>query len=622
MKNNKRFDKIAVDNLKINALATILNTNNNHPNMLISAAKIFHAVFFYHLKFDANNPNWVARDRFILSSTHGSQLYYSMLKMIGLISEEQLRNYGKKDSDLPLTIEKNAKYCIDFSSGSLSQGVGVAVGLAVAEAHMSNKFPEVSHFTYVLCNESDLQEGSAYEALTYAGMNGLNKLIVLYDSNSMEINTLDSRKKTNNKKKYEAINFNYIFLNDATTLSISKAIKKAKNSTKPTFIEIRTEFSEMNFLTDGIEKSEFNEEVLEKIKEKSSFQKNDFFASYAEVTQAYKEMVAKNSEKFNRWSPSNELLAFLSDEIKENINDINTKDDISYENATYSIVNNLANNYGNIFICNNSVMSTTNNHYLNGVFEKNNLDGRTILLGNREMAMANIACGLALHSNIRPIVFIPLSYATYISLAIKMAAINKSRVLFVFVNDLVLFSTGQINQPIEQLMLLRSIPNLTTMRPFDIKELKGSFEYYLNNTTNPAAILISDNIIPVIKETSKNEFKAGSYYLLNSNNKFTLISTGFDLKIMYNIAKKLNLSLISASNMNNLRKMKYDRNYTISFESMSTSGWKQYAKYNIGIDNYEINEIISTTQSKLEIDEKHIESKIINIINKNSNKEN
>ncbi|QJG66679.1 transketolase [Mycoplasma phocoeninasale] len=621
MKNNKRFDNIAVDNLKINALATILNTNNNHPNIIISSAKIFHAVFFYHLKFDINNPNWVARDRFILSSTHGSQLYYSMLKMIGLISEEQLRNYGKNNSDLPLTIEKSEKYGIDFSSGSLGQGVGVAVGLAIAEAHMSNKFPEVSHFTYVLCNESDLQEGNAYEALAYAGINGLNKLIVLYNSNSVNVNAIGSRNQTNNKKKYEAMNFNYILLNDATAISIAKAIKKAKNSSKPTFIEIKTEFNEINFLSEGSKEQKFTEEILEKIKEKSFFQKNDFFAAYSEVTQAYNEKIAKNSEKFSRWSASNELQSFLSDEIKENINDISTKENIDYEGATYSIVNNLANNYGNIFLCNNNVMSTTNNHYLNGVFEKNNLNGRTVLLGNREMAMANIACGLALHSNIRPIVFIPLSYATYVSLAIKMAAINQSRVLFVFINDLVLSSTGQINQPIEQLMLLRSIPNLVTMRPFDIKELKGAFEYYLNNTTFPAAILISDNIIPNVKETSKNEFKAGAYYLLKSSNKFTLLSTGFDIKIMYNIAKKLNLSLISASNMNNLKKMKYDRNYAISFESMSTNGWKQYAKYNIGIDNYEASEILSTTQNKLKIDEKHIEAKIMNIINKNNKSE-
>nr|WP_237076573.1 1-deoxy-D-xylulose-5-phosphate synthase N-terminal domain-containing protein [Mycoplasma phocoeninasale] len=300
MKNNKRFDNIAVDNLKINALATILNTNNNHPNIIISSAKIFHAVFFYHLKFDINNPNWVARDRFILSSTHGSQLYYSMLKMIGLISEEQLRNYGKNNSDLPLTIEKSEKYGIDFSSGSLGQGVGVAVGLAIAEAHMSNKFPEVSHFTYVLCNESDLQEGNAYEALAYAGINGLNKLIVLYNSNSVNVNAIGSRNQTNNKKKYEAMNFNYILLNDATAISIAKAIKKAKNSSKPTFIEIKTEFNEINFLSEGSKEQKFTEEILEKIKEKSFFQKNDFFAAYSEVTQAYNEKIAKNSEKFSR----------------------------------------------------------------------------------------------------------------------------------------------------------------------------------------------------------------------------------------------------------------------------------------------------------------------------------
>ncbi|TPR54095.1 transketolase [Metamycoplasma neophronis] len=621
MKNSKKIDQLAVDNLKINALAAISKAQSGHSSITISAAKIFHALFFYNYHFDIKNPNWVARDRFVLSASQASALYYAMLRFCGLLSREQLEKFAQIDSDCKGSAVKSNTLGIDLTTAPLGQGIAMGVGLAISEAYLENKFPEASHYTYVLCSWADLQEGVAQEALAYAAENRLNKLIILFDSNGSDNSAfLKSKYSVDLKAKYTALNFNFVTIKDASARSISKAIKHAKHSNLPTIIEIKTAFGENIIKEDiGSLNGKYLEEAeIEELKDKTSFQKTDFFEIYSQVETAYKQRMQELHEKASRWTASDELLNFLNDEVKENINDIGISEhDNLYENAIV-LINNLADKYNNILLASTNISSFNKIKSANGVFASNNRNGRALLLGLREFAMASITNGLASHSNIRPIVFCALTFSNYMLPAIRMSAIMKNKVLYVLTHDSVLaYDKGPSMQAIEQLAQLRSIPNLEILRPCDDNELRGAFEYYFNNAEGPVVISISEDIVKRFNETSKHPIKEGAYYLLENASPWTLISTGRDIEDLYDIANELNISLISASNIKNLNKLDFDYNRAISYESLTTFGWSKFAKYNLGVDSYVTGGNSKDVAKLLGIDKTSLKNKISKIIENN-----
>ncbi len=607
----KLIDQLSVDNLKINALALITKAKNGNPTVTISSAKIFHALFFYHLKFDLENPNWIARDRVVISSKEHLHLYYATLKILGKISEKEFENSCNENI---VTFDKKTGF--DFLPTSYGQNIGYAAGLAIAQSNIAKKYPEANHFTYVICTKSDIETGAAQEALEYIGLNCLENLIVLYDSNSIKAANLNSYQ--DNQKKYEALNFKYFLIKDANAKAIAKIISIAKKTKKPCFIEIKTSIQEGIYKEElASNKTKFlSKNTLEEIKEKSYFQKTNMFDSYPEVIEAYKEVFEKNHKKFSHWTNSDELTNFLNDEIKENTNDLKLKNNCSYLEASYSIINNLASKYENIFVASTELNSLANIHYLNGIYAANNLIARGLLTGKRELALTNIACGLAAHSNIRPFVFLATEYAHLAIQSIKLALALNLKIAFIISNENFGINSS-INLNVDQLAALRTISDFEILRPCDENELRGAFEYYLNNTNKSVLIEVNQKIMPKFEETSKSNFKTGAYYLWeNKENTHTIISSGADLEVIYEFAKRYKISLISASNINNLRFLKYDKNFAISFENQSTFGWSKYARFNIGINKFKYsankNDLNYLTNLNIEL----IHNKILSIIEK------
>lgn len=623
MKSNKKIDQLAVDNLKINSLAMVSKAEYGYSSINISGAKIFHALFYYNFNFNINDHNWIARDRFVLSASQCTPLYYSILRFYGIINKEDLENYANYNSDLKANAELSEKFGIDASTLPSGQGIGVAVGMAIAESYLSLKFPEVSHYVYAFCSKLELEEGIAQEALEYAGLNKLKKLIILCDSSSSQYSNYSiSNNNINTKKKYEAMGIEYILLKDASSKSISKAIKAAKKSSKPTIIEVESKFGESSIKEDiaSLSGNQLSQTELEDFKDKTKFQKTDFFDIYNDVKEAYLKRASYLENIANKWTASDALINYINDEVKENINDIgiNTEEDL--KSNVELLLNNISDKYQNVFISSSNISNFLKMKSLNGVYASNNRLGRALLVGQRRFAMANISNGLALHSNFRAVIFSPLIFSSYMFSAIRSSALMNLKVLYIFSHDSVLLNgCGPIYQPIEQLNQLRAIPNLVVLRPCDINELKGALEFYLNSANGPVVISLGENILNNIENSSKNEFKEGAYYILKSNSKYTLISSGRDIAVAHEIAKELNISLISAGNIKNLEKLNYQKQFAISFESLSNLNWSKYAKYNLGISSFGYAGADEEIAKHFSIDKNSLKEKIQKIINLNKN---
>ncbi|AZZ65497.1 transketolase [Metamycoplasma phocicerebrale] len=587
---NKRINEIAIDNIKMNSLAQIANAKSGNIPINISAAKIFHTLFAFHYKFDFLNPDWICRDRFILSDAYAIPTYYSMLYLLGLISREEIENINKASNPFKSYLKKNTNLGIETSSGRQGQGVAEAVGIAIAEANLSSNFNEISHYTYVFVSSKDLETGIANEALQYAGSLKLNKLIVLYDSNSLLSNTIETKKDLIDIKKiYESYGFNFQRIDGTNYKSISNAISKAKKSKKPNFIEIKTTLGELNL--NILENYSTNNKILtfeeiDEFKETLNFKKTDFFDIYPEVKSSYKKVFERNHELFKKWTPSDRLLDFLNEELKENVNDnfLSNSQDISTN--LFAIINNIFDKYKNTFALSSLINTLFKIKSSNGVFAKNNTEGRSLLLGMKKTSMSLIANGIYIHSNIKPFIFNSLSDADSFIGGIRKAIDDKMKLLYFFNNDInTVENLKSSYQAEEQISLLNSIEGLKILYPGDLHELLGAIEFYLNKAQGPVVIIANLSSNWLCKDTSKHSFILGSYFILKNNSDFTLLAKGCDLQLAYKIAEKNNINLISVSNDDNLSKLNYNKKMAITFTKDIYEGWMKYAKYNLNINN-------------------------------------
>ncbi|TPE57424.1 hypothetical protein FJO69_01580 [[Mycoplasma] falconis] len=619
MKRNKNFDQLAIDNLKINTLAAIEQSNLGEPAKIMTAAKIFHELFFYHYNFDVKNPLSPKRDRIIVSSNLLNPLYLATLRFMGLISDEEFRSYGTKNAKLDVILNKNLNLGIEVSGSSKGQNLAQAVGFALAENYLSNKFSELKNYTYLICNRSDLSEGIASEALAFAGEQQLKRLIILADSGSYfsDYQSLSTR-RLKPAQYFDSLNLGYIFVKDGRPKSIYKAINKAKRFNKPVVIEIDSILGEkvLNFdlKKDG---KLLNEEDLESLKESLLFKKTDNFAIYKEVAEIYQNRFAKLSDQFSHWTPSDELIKFLNNNLKENLNDLTIQKDSNLGEITEQILDNLAQKYENLFLGANNHHDFQNIKSLDGAYALNNKEGRSVLFGPRNECSASIISGISAYLNSKPVLISSLAYADKLIDSIELAIKNKVNILYIFKDDNLLNSTNIINNvgP-ATIAKLRTIDGLKLFRSADKNELKGAFEFYLNNNNGPVAICFDKNSNFELNNTSKNEIKFGAYYLKKENFDWVLISSGHDLKLALEVGKLLGLSVISASNRDNLRELKYTKNYAISFESVSSFSWNKYAKYCIGLDNIDELKSGKDIAEKTALDKKNLINKISKIITK------
>ena len=577
--------KKAIDTLKINGVSAINVANSGHPGIVLGSATMVHTIFTKHLNFDPKNPKWVNRDRFILSAGHGSALLYAELRLLGLISEEDLRNFRQLGSITPGHPEYGMTPGVESTTGPLGQGIGIAVGIAMAEESLRSRFNEINHFTYVICGDGDLQEGVAMESLSLAGKQQLSKLIILHDSNDIQLDTpVNEVFSENIKQRMESINFEYILVKENTEEAIDEAIIKAKKSNKPSFIEVKTIIGDGSTGqgTSSVHGAPLGDDI-DTVKEKLGWNEDGFHIP-DKVKELYKETIFKRgSEAFEKFTQSKELSEFLT--FKPIKIDIDLEKNVATRVTSGEVVKYLNDNRENWIGGSADLSASTKASGGDGVFNSLNRKGRNILFGVREFAMGAIANGLALHSNFKPFVSTFFVFSDYMKPSIRLASIMNLPVTYIFTHDSVFVGEdGPTHEPIEHIAMMRSIPNLNFIRPADETEVKGAYELAFNNKNTPTVLAFTRQNITSLNETSKEKVQDGHYILVDNNSEWNIISSGSELSNAVEIAKELNINAISISNSKG--KVNWDVNKAITIEAGSTYGLGKFGIHNFGIDTF------------------------------------
>jgi len=560
-KEDNSIDKKIVDNIRGLALDMINEANSGHPGIVLGAAPIISSVYANFLKFDTLNDNWINRDRFIMSAGHGSALLYATLYMAGFdIKLDDLKDFRKMDSITPGHPEYGVTPGVDMTTGPLGQGIASAVGVAIGERYLNSYFGKeiIDYYTYVLCGDGDIMEGVSYEASSLAGKLGLNKLIVLYDSNDISLDgPLDLSFKEDIKMRFESQNWDYILVSDGeNTSNISDAITKAKSNNKPTIIEVKTTIGKYskNQGTAKVHGSPLTEEDLLAIKEKLELWEMPFAVS-SEALTSFQELINyRNIPLVGNWN--NEVEKLSEEKKKELELLIDSKEplklkDIYYELpvdgtdsprlASGQIITSIANCYPFFIGGAADLTSSTFAKIKDGdELNKSNYSGKNIYFGVREHAMGSIANGLAT-IGITPFVSTFFTFSDYLKPAIRMSALMELPVIYVFSHDsITVGEDGPTHQPIEQLVSLRSIPNLDVYRPADANEVIGSYNAILENR-KPSAIILGRNKVKIQELTSSSDVKYGAYAVTDEMKKTnaTLISTGEEIDIAMEVHKLL-----------------------------------------------------------------------------------
>jgi len=562
------IDKKIIDNIKMLGINMIDSAQSGHPGIVLSSAPIIYALYSRHLNINPNDPTWLNRDRFVLSAGHGSALLYACLYMAGYnITLDDLKGFRQLESITPGHPELNVTPGVDLSTGPLGQGFASAVGMAIAEKYLKSnynvdkKYEIFNHNIYVLCGDGDLMEGISYEASSLAGNLKLDNLIVLYDSNNT---SLDG--KTNMTfsedicKRFESQNWNYILVKNGEDVdAIDKAIIHAKKSDKPTIIEIKTTIGNGSLLEDSnkVHGIPLSSEDIEQLSKKLDI-RNIPFSPSSDAVESFRNMIkSRVGLEYDRWNDMyNEFIDNSDNDIKRDFNilkgDTNIDFNILQKHVSEdldealrisngSILNLLCSNT-KLFIGGSADVSSSTKTYLNdqGDFTKDNYKGKNIWFGVREHAMGAILNGISTY-NIRTFGSTFLSFSDYLKPAIRMSAIMNLPVTYIFTHDSInIGEDGPTHQPIEQLSMLRNIPNLTVYRPCDAKEIIGCYNV-ISKSKNPSCIILSRNKVKLQKNSNYKKVECGAYIIKKEKNKLdcVLISSGSDIDNVINIANEL-----------------------------------------------------------------------------------
>ena len=621
-------DERCINSIRVMCAEMIKKANSGHPGICLGAAPIVHALFSKILKIDPNNHNWYNRDRFILSAGHGSALLYTVLSLSGYnISTNDLMNFRQKGSLTPGHPEYKHTDGVEMTTGPLGQGIATAVGMAIAEKNLANRFnkegyPVIDHYTYVLCGDGDLQEGVALEALSLAGHLGLNKLIILYDSNDIQLDgpiSLANSEKT--LKKFDAMGFNTILVRGGNSATcIRSAIKKAMAcEDKPTIIEIKTRIGEGSSLvgTNTIHGKPLDDAKVKELRQ--NLECNDApFVFNDDVLDYYRENVLFRGSKlhndwrnmFNRYKQAYPDDAAILEGIFNNT--LTTSQNISYDClpgdmvSTRKVSGKLLEQYEyelqDMIGGSADLVSSTMIHGIEGDFSVQNPTGRNINFGVREHAMGAIVNGLVL-SNLRGFGSGFFVFSDYLKPSIRLAALMGIPSLFIFSHDsLCVGEDGPTHQPIEQLAMLRSIPNLNVVRPADAKEMGYAIKQAMVKNSYPTVIVTTRQDVPVLEETNRHGFDFGAYVAYEPKNKFDLIllSCGSELDLCIKVAKKMeesgkkNIRVVSMPSMfiyeqqlDEYKEMVLPKDANVvAVEMASTMPWYKYARTVIGVDTF------------------------------------
>lgn len=570
-----KIDQKAINTIRTLSIDAVEKANSGHPGLPMGAAPMAYVLWSKFLKINpTTSKNWTDRDRFVLSAGHGSALLYSLLHLSGYnVSLDDLKQFRQWGSITPGHPEVTHTDGVEATTGPLGQGIAMAVGMAMAEAHLSatynrENYSIVNHYTYALCGDGDLMEGVSQEAASMAGHMKLNKLIVLYDSNDISLDGPTSKAFTENvEQRFEAYGWEHLLVQDGNNLDeIYQAIESAQHSDKPTLIEVKTVIgygsvnegtskvhgsplgiddtknvktfygvdTEESFYVSKEVRSHFIEQI---VCEGQRAEKNwqILFDSYQEV---YPELATQYKKAF-----SNEL----PDTWAENLPTYSTGTSAASRVTSKEVIQVLSKNIPT-FWGGSADLSASNNTMVSeeSDFTPENYAGRNIWFGVREFAMAAAMNGIQLHGGTKVYGGTFFVFVDYLRAAVRLSALQKLPVTYVLTHDSVAVGEdGPTHEPVEQLASLRCMPDVQVIRPADGNETVAAWKVAVSSKDKPTVLVLSRQNLPVIEDTDRLATEGvakGGYVISKQKGKFPegiLIATGSEVNLAISAQKRL-----------------------------------------------------------------------------------
>jgi len=615
------------------SIDAVQKANSGHPGMPMGMADVATTLFKYHLRFNPKNPNWINRDRFILSAGHGSMLLYSLLYLNGYksISIEDIKKFRQLNSICAGHPEYKKGTGIETTTGPLGQGLGNAVGMAIAEEIYKKKFGSrvINNKTYVIASDGDLMEGISHEAMSLAGHLKLKNLIVFFDNNKISIDGSTTLSVSDNyKKRFESYGWSFLEVNGHNEKEITKAISKASKSTKPTIISCKTVIGFGSPNKSGKASSHgspLGDDEITLVRKKLKWNNKPFeipqeiLDEWKKIGERGEQLEKKWLEEINKKNPKiksdlekNYINSDLSELEKlierEKAKYFDSKPSLATRQCSMAAIQSISSILPQL-IGGSADLSGSNNTKTNNskIINSKNFNGNYIHYGVREHGMAAIMNGLALYGGLIPYGGTFLIFSDYCKPSIRLSALMGLKVIYIFSHDSIgLGEDGPTHQPIEQLAGLRAIPNLNVFRPADINETLECWEIALKTHNTPSAIALSRQKVPYInsKNNKENKCENGAYVvkITSHDNSVTLIASGTEVELALNVQSKLKennihskvvsmpcMELFDKQSEEYKKDIIEENTLVITLEAGSITHWQKYIKnkgFNLGIDHF------------------------------------
>lgn len=628
MRINMNIEEMSVNAIRVLSADAIQKANSGHPGLPLGTAPIAYELFSKHMNYNPQNPEWVNRDRFVLSGGHGSMLLYSLFHLFGIgnLSLDEVKNFRQFGSLTPGHPEYGHTVGVEATTGPLGQGMAMAVGMAMAEAHLETVFnkegyPVVDHYTYVLGGDGCMMEGISSECFSLAGTLGLSKLIVFYDSNNISIEgSTDIAFTEDVMTRFKAFGFQTIEVDDGNDLeAIGKAIEEAKaDKTRPSLIKVNTLIGYGCPAKQG--KASAHGEPLgvdnvAALKENIGWPCKGDFEVPQEVYDHYKELAANMAKAEDKW---NELFASYVEkypEMKElwdnyfdgyDMSDLFNSEEYwakgdkpeATRSTSGTILNMIKKAMPNL-IGGSADLAPSNKTNMKdaGDFSKDNYAGSNLHFGVREQAMAAIGNGLMLHGGLKAFVATFFVFSDYVKPMARLTSLMKLPLTYVFTHDSIgVGEDGPTHEPVEQLAAFRSLPGFTVFRPCDRTETAAAWMYAVENECGPTGLVLTRQNLPQMAGSSKDALKGG--YVIAESEKAVpdaiIIASGSEVSLAVEAKEELkkdgiDVRVVSMPSMELFDKQSAEYKESVlpnavrkrvAVEALSDFGWYKY----VGLD--------------------------------------
>ena len=607
------------------SIDAVQKANSGHPGMPMGMADVATVLFKNFLKFNPKNPNWLNRDRFVLSAGHGSMLLYSLLYLTGYksISLEDIKSFRQLDSICAGHPEYHAGTGIETTTGPLGQGIANAVGFAIAEEILKKKFGKeiFNHKTYVIAGDGCLMEGISHEAMSLAGHLNLKNLVVLFDNNSISIDGPTKLAVSDNfKKRFESYGWDYFEIDGHNEKAIYKSLKKVQKAKKPTVISCKTKIGYGSPNKSGSASahgSPLGSDEIKLVRKKLNW-KYEPFEIPKKILDIWREAGISGEYEEDKWKKNynkkkKKIEKYFSNDFKsifekEKIETLQNLHPLASRKASEKILTSLT-KVDSALIGGSADLAGSNNTKTNNqqIIKPNNFSGNYIHYGVREHAMSGIMNGISLHSSLIPYGGTFLIFSDYCKPSIRLSALMQQRVIYVMTHDSIgLGEDGPTHQPIEQLSGLRAIPNLNVFRPADTIETFECWQLALENKKTPSILALTrQNLDPIRKEhTNENRCSLGAYEVFRSqqNIQLAIFASGSEVSLALEVSHKLATDNIYAKVISVPSQEIFEQqaeaykndilnetNFAITIEAGSTDSWHKFIKnkgINFGINDF------------------------------------